>query len=230
MKQSFIYIGEMAMEKSLRLDPNNTIMLFDLHGVVFKHNYKKMLATFWHSPQKWQLLLNMFNPFLIWDVIKLAYRRPIPESFFVHLARNYKDIKDALPLLIQIANCQTLQQPVVSLIKKLKKSGYEIALLSNIGERIYIDLEAQHHDLFHLFDHIMVSTPETHYVSKPNPAIYERFMREVNHQHKYIVLIDDKQKNLCGGRPFGIIGIRFTNYNNLIKKLTKLGIDINQSH
>ncbi len=208
------------------LTPANTIILFDLHGVVFKHDYKKMLATFWRSPQKWVFIRDMFNPCLIWDMLKLLYRRPIPESFFMHLAHDYEKVKDVLPLLIGIANCQKVNWPVVTLMKQLKKQGYELALLSNIGQRIYLDLEPKHRELFHLFDHIMVATPETDYISKPNPKIYERFMNEVNHHNKHVVMIDDKQKNLCGGLPFGIIGILFTSTPELLKKLTTFGIQI----
>lgn len=218
------------IKKAYPFDPSKTIILFDLHGVLFKHNYGKMLKTFWKSPLKWSLLGNLLNPYFLWDIAKLLRHRPIPESFFVHLARNYKQFRTAFPLFIQIANCQIVNNPMISLIKKLKSNGYEIALLSNIGERIYIDLESQHHDIFHLFDHIMVCTPETHYVSKPNPQIYERFMREGNKQNKHIVMIDDKKKNLYGAAPFGIVGLRFRNYNRLLKQLTKLGIKLNHPH
>ena len=212
------------INKAKPLTPTNTIILFDLHGVVFNHDYKKMLLTFWHSPQKWSFIRGMLDPCLIWDMLKLLYRRPIPESFFMHLAHDYKKVKDVLPLLIRIANCQKVNWPVVELIKQLKKQGYECALLSNIGQRIYLDLEPNHHEVFHLFDHIMVATPETHYISKPNPKIYERFIKEINIHNKHIVMIDDKQKNLCGGLPFGIIGILFTNRPELLKQLTSLGI------
>lgn len=217
------------IKRAYPFDPNKTIILFDLHGVIFRHNYKKMLQTFWKSPLKWSFLYNLLNPYLLCDIAKLLRHRPVPESFFVHLARHYKQFQTAFPLFVQIANCQIVNRPMVSLIKKLKSTGYEIALLSNIGERIFIDLESQHHDIFHLFDHIMVCTPETQYVSKPSPQIYERFMREANQQNKHIVMIDDKKKNLYGAAPFGIVGLRFKNYYRLINQLNRLGIKVNRS-
>jgi HAD superfamily hydrolase (TIGR01509 family) len=218
------------IKKAYPFDPKNTIILFDLHGVIFKHNYVKMVKTFWKSPLRWPFLRNLFDRYLLWDVAKLLRHRPVPESFFVHLARNYKQFRTAFPLFVQIANCQIVNKPMITLIKKLKANGYEVAILSNIGERIYIDLESQHHDIFHLFDHIMVCTPETHYVSKPSPQIYERFMREANQKNKHIVMIDDKKKNLYGAAAFGIIGLRFKNYKKLMNQLTRLGININRSH
>ncbi len=223
-------LNKANIKKAEPLTPANTIILFDLHGVVFKHDYKKMLATFWHSPQKWSLMKDMLDPCLIWDMLKLLYRRPIPESFFMHLAHDYKKVKDVLPLLVRIANCQRVNWPIVALIKQLKKQGYECALLSNIGQRIYLDLQPHHKDVFHLFDHIMVATPETHYISKPNPKIYERFIKEINIHNKHIVMIDDKHKNLRGGLLFGIIGILFTNTSELSKKLTSLGIQLHTNN
>ena len=147
-------LNKANIKKAKPLTPTNTIILFDLHGVVFKHDYKKMLATFWHSPQKWTFMRDMLDPCLIWDMLKLLYRRPIPESFFMHLAHNYKKVKDVLPLLIRIANCQKVNEPVVKLIKQLKKQGYECALLSKIGQRIYIDIQQNQHEIYQLFHHI----------------------------------------------------------------------------
>ncbi len=214
------------IKRAQPFEPNQTIILFDLHGVIFKHNYKKMVQTLWKSSLKWPLFYNLFNPYLLRDIIKLLRHRPIPESFFVHLANNYKQFRAAFPLFVQIANCQIVNRPMISLIKKLKSNGYEIAILSNIGELIFIDLESQHHDIFHLFDHIMVCTPETHYISKPNPEIYRRFIKEANPQNKHIVMIDDKKKNLYGASFFGIIGLQFRNYNRLLKQLNRLGIKL----
>lgn len=226
--QTYLYTRNQIranIKRAHPITPGNTIIIFDLHGVVFKHNYTQMILTFVRSSEKWPFLKNMLNPHLLWNLIKLIYKRPIPESFFMYVADNYKQMKEALPLIIRIANCQLVNQSIIPVIQQLKQQGFELALLSNIGERIYTDLELRHHDIFHLFDHIMVAAPESHYVSKPNPKIYALFLKEVNRHHKHIIFIDDKQKNVCGGLPFGMIGIRFTNTARLIKRLATLGIN-----
>ena len=115
---------------------------------------------------------------------------------------------------------------MIALVKQLKADGYELGIISNIGERIFQDLEPQHADLFTLFDTIIVASPESNYASKPNPKIYERFLELNNHQAKQMILIDDKQKNLCGALPFSIIGIRFRSYEACKAKLKQLGIEV----
>jgi HAD superfamily hydrolase (TIGR01509 family) len=143
----------------------------------------------------------------------------------MYLAHNYKDIKNALPLLIEIANKQRPNPKTIQIVKNLKQQGYELAVLSNIGQLIFNDLEPNHHDLFHMFNHIIVATPETHYTSKPNPKIYERLLNETDNT-KNMILVDDKEKNICGGLPFGIIGITFKNAKQLQERLKKLHISV----
>lgn len=213
------------IHESQPLTPSNTMVVFDLHGVLFSHQYGKMIMTFFRSSQKWRLLRALLNPCLLWDIIKLLYRRPVPESFFMHLAHDYKDIYAVLPLMISIANLQKPNVDTIDIVKKLKAQGYTLAVLSNIGQRIFNDLEPQHHNLFHMFDYIIVSTPETRYISKPNPKIYERLKNETDNT-KQMILVDDKDKNICGGLNFGIIGITFKSAKQLRKRLHKLGIKV----
>jgi len=208
------------------LSPEESIIIFDLHGVLFKHDYAKMIRTFAQSPQKWLLLRGIFSPCLIWDVLKLLYRRPIPESFFMHLAHTYKDIDKALPLLIRIANCQKRNEPMIAMAKELKQKGYALGIISNIGEHIFDDLAPEHTDLFDLFDTVTVASAESNYASKPNPTIYKLFLQNITDDTKKMVFIDDKQKNICGALTFNIIGIRFRSYDQCKKQLAQLGIDI----
>ena len=129
---AYFYTRQKYLENNnlpLPLNATNTIIVFDLHGVLFNHDYKKMAATFWASPKKWKFMGDMLDPCLIRDVLILLYRRPIPESFFMHLAHKYKAVKDELPLLIRIANCQKINRPMIKLVRKLKAEGYQLHLL-----------------------------------------------------------------------------------------------------
>lgn len=216
-------ISNYNIDTALPLTPANTVIVFDLHRVLFHHNYKRMLTTFLKSPLKWRLLGALLNPCLLWDMVKLLYRRPIPESFFMHLSHNYKNIQAVIPLLIDIANQQIRNEKTIEMVKNLKKQGFELAILSNIGQRIFDALEPKHNDLFTLFDYIVVATAETQYASKPNPKIYQRLYQELNHD-KHIVLVDDQEKNICGGLPFGIIGIIYKSPDQLKRQFKKLGI------
>lgn len=216
-------ISNYNIDEALPLTPTNAVVVFDLHRVLFHHNYKRMLTTFFKSPLKWRFLGALLNPCLLWDMIKLLYRRPIPESFFVHLSHNYEHIRDIMPLLIDIANQQIRNEKTIAMVKSLKRQGFELAILSNIGQRIFDALEPKHRDLFSLFDTVIVATEETQYASKPNPKIYQRLHDELNHD-KHVIFIDDQEKNICGGLPFGIIGIVYKNPEQLKRQFKKLGI------
>lgn len=214
-----------TLSKAHSLTPSNAVIVFDLHRVLFNHDYWRMWVTFYQSPLKRRIIGVFLNPCLLWDVTRLLYRRPIPESFFVHLSHNYEAIRDLLPLLIAIANKQKRNEETISMVKELKRQGFELAVLSNIGQRIYDALAPQHPDLFPLFDHIVIATPETGYVSKPNPKVYKR-LHAIIQTNKRIVLVDDKEKNICGGLPFGIVGIIYKKPEQLKKQFKKLGIAV----
>jgi FMN phosphatase YigB (HAD superfamily) len=168
----------------------------------------------------------MLNPCLLWDMVKLLYRRPIPESFFVHLAHNYSNIREILPLLIEIANQQIRNEKTIDIAKRLHAQGFELAILSNIGQRIFDAFAPQHPDLFSLFSHVIIATPETGYASKPNPKIYARLHNEL-HEDKQMILVDDQEKNICGALPFGIIGIVYKDPKQLSREFKKFGIIVN---
>jgi FMN phosphatase YigB (HAD superfamily) len=218
-------LANQSTASSLPLSAENSVIVFDLHRVLFFHDYKRMCLTFFKSPLKWRLMSAMINPCLIRDMIKLLYRRPIPESFFVHLSHSYASVRDIMPLLIDIANQQKRNEETIKIVKELKAQGFELAVLSNIGLRIFKALEPKHPDLFSLFDYILVATPETDYISKPNPKVYVRLCATLN-SNKHVVLVDDQEKNICGALPFGIIGIIYKKPEQLKKQLKKLGVSI----
>lgn len=206
--------------------PDNTLIVFDLHGVVFNHDYKQMVLTFLRSPLKKYVLLQLLHPCIFRDIFKVVHRN-VPEAFFVHMAYHYASPVNVIPLLIEIGNSQKICQPVIEIIKQLKQQGYQLAVLSNIGHHMYLDLKKKHPDIFALFDNIMVAMPDTGYLSKPNPGIYEYFIKMYNQDKRNMILIDDKVKNLIPAIPFGITGIPFSSPEQLKKKLNSLGILFN---
>lgn len=204
-------------------NPENTLLVFDLHGVVFNHDYKHMLETFWHSPLKNEVVTQLLHPCLLRDIFKVVHRN-VPEAFFVHMAYHYASTENIVPLLIKIGNCQKVCHQVVHMLKELKKIGYSLAVLSNIGQHMFEEFQPKHRDIFSLFDHVMVATPDTGYLSKPNPGIYKHFIRVCNQDKKNIILIDDKLNNLQAALPFGIMGIWFHSYEQFKHELKRLRI------
>lgn len=220
---SYEYDNSEAIKQNMPFTPKNTLLVFDLHGVIFNHDYRRMLATFWQSSLKEQVIMQLLHPCLLRDIFKAVHRN-VPEAFFVHMAYHYTSTENIIPLLIKIGNCQIICNPVVQLLKELKQLGYSLAVLSNIGQHMFQEFEPQYPDIFSLFDHIMVATPDTGYLSKPNPGIYKHFIRVCNQEKKHMILIDDKLNNLRAALPLGIMGILFQDPKQFRQELERLKI------
>jgi len=200
---------------------DNIIITFDLHGVVFRHDYKKMIQFFWKSPDKWKLAWATLSPRLWIDVLKLARICSVPEAFIMHLAQQNVTIKELLPTIIRIMNAQTPHKLTVELVQKLKKQGYQLHIISNIGETIYRDLEKQFPDILHMFDHVIVTCAANGYISKPNPEMYYTYLSTIDDSKKPI-FIDDKIKNICSALNCNIASIYYESYEQTQEDLKKL--------
>ena len=49
---------------SSKITPENTIITFDLHDVIFEYDYLEIIKTFLHSEKKTKLIITILNPFI----------------------------------------------------------------------------------------------------------------------------------------------------------------------
>jgi len=214
----------MSINQSVKLDPKKTIIAVDLHGVLFTHNYKKMLKTFWHSKKKLKLFFATLSPALWLDFFKLLKKNAVAEEYIVRLADTHKRLRPFVPLGIEIANTQKPSQPVIDMLKKLKKNGCTLQLFSNIGDTIFADLLGKHPDIFTLFENFTIAAQENNYRRKPHVQAFEDFLKTHNQENKTVILIDDKRKNIRGAQQNGLIGIFFESAQQVENELKSLGI------
>jgi len=201
--------------------PENVIITFDLHGVVFRHDYRKMARFFWESPDKWKLSWATLSPKLWLDVLRLARTCTVPEAFIMRLAQQHATIKELLPVIIHIMNAQVPHEPTVELMHKLKKQGYQLHVISNIGETIYRDLEKQFPDILQMFENVVVTSAANGYISKPNPEMYYTYLSTINSVKKPL-FIDDKIKNIRSALNCGIASIYYEKFDQAHGALKKL--------
>jgi len=200
--------------------PENIIIAFDLHGVLFRHNYRRMIRFFWQSPDKWHLAWATLNPRVWYDVFRLARTCTVPEAFIMRLAQQHATIKKLLPTIIHIMNAQVPHEPTVELVHKLKSEGYQLHVISNIGETIYRDLENQFPEILHLFDNVVVTSAASGYISKPNPEMYYLYLSTTNGNKP--IFIDDKIKNIRSALNCGIASIYYESFEHVQDALKKL--------
>ena len=109
------------------------------------------------------------------------------------------------------------------LVKELKKAGYHLYLLSNASRRFHTyenDVPA-----FHYFDGLFISAD--HLCLKPQPIIYEKFLKQFNLNPEECLFIDDLPANIAGGKAAKMDGIVYTgDVNQLRQELREHGINV----
>ena len=95
----------------------------------------------------------------------------------------------------------------IDIIKRLKKSGYRVYLLSNLSREAH-DVYLKLNDIFSQFDDMMFSF-EVGYV-KPDPKIYRLLLKTYGLTASETLFIDDKKVNIDAAQRVGINGIVYT--------------------
>ena len=205
------------------LVPQTTIITFDIHGVLFTKDHRKIASLVWHNPQVLKIFFYALNPFFIADLAKLIVKKGVTEEYIIGLGQKHHSFTQFIPLGIAIANAQKPIAKTVALAHQLKKEGYTLHIMSNIGPTIYADLAKTYPDVFAPFDIVIVPLPENKYCGKPHQAFFDLYYK--NHAGpKQILLIDDKPINIKKAVNAGIGGICFVHPNSLGHTLARLAI------
>lgn len=203
--------------------PNNTIIIFDIHGVLCKTSYRSIVRLFWQSNKKLLLIRYFFSPRLWRDVFRLWRQDAVAGTYLAYLKAHYPKLIPCIPLFIHMANSQNPNMHVLEIIKKLKGSGFTLDILSNIDDEILDDLRTtQCGQMLTYFDEVVGTA--AHSYGKPSPDIYKDFITEHNSEHKKMIFIDNRRRNVRAAKKVGMTGIRFKNAGQLEKQLEKLGI------
>jgi epoxide hydrolase-like predicted phosphatase len=102
-----------------------------------------------------------------------------------------------------------------------KKSNYKIGLLSNFVFE-WLNEVLITNDLYPLFDSAIISSRSK--VVKPDKAIFELSCNELGVKPEEAIFIDDRQEHVNASIGFGLNGILFTDYVNLVQDLKQHGI------
>ncbi|MDR3550884.1 MAG: HAD hydrolase-like protein [Candidatus Babeliales bacterium] len=204
--------------------PQNTIIAFDIHGVLFKPNFKKIIQLAWNHKKVFTIGFYLLNPKFTFKLISLKYKRAVPEEYFMTLTRDYPSLEQYKSLAIAISNAQTPVQELIDMAQNLKNQGYTLHIFSNIGQYIFADLAHTHPNVFTLFDAIHVPMEYTGYISKRHPDAFDYYLKQHNPENKMVILIDDNKHNIARASQVGIVGIYFKNSDQLRSELQQLHI------
>jgi FMN phosphatase YigB (HAD superfamily) len=208
---------------TMPLCPKTTIITFDIHGVLFTKDYKKIASIIWHNPRILTIFFYALNPLFIYDLLKLIVKKGVTEEYIIGLGQKHRSFAQFVPLGIRIANAQKPIRQTVKIAHQLKNKGYTLHILSNIGTTIYADLARSYPEIFQPFDAVIAPCAENNYCGKPHQAFFDQYYKEYSGP-KQLLLIDDKPINIKKAVCAGIGGIYFIHPNSLRTNLHRLKV------
>lgn len=113
---------------------------------------------------------------------------------------------------------------VLDLAKDLKKTGYQIAILSNDSLEL-AEKRRQKFGFDDLFQEIILSCKLG--MVKPEPEIYQFALKRLDIFPNQSILIDDRLENVRGAGRVGIHTILFQNIEQVVVDLVNFGIQFN---
>ena len=112
---------------------------------------------------------------------------------------------------------------IADILKQIKiNRKYKLLCLSNVNSSHMEFLIKKKWGFLKYFDEIILSH-EVH-MTKPDKKIFEYAIKKAGCKPEEIVFIDDGLNNIRSARELGIIGIKFTNAEDLIKDLQELQV------
>lgn len=208
------------------ISPDSTVIVFDLHNVVFKKQTRKIIMSCLRLIPRgtWKYT---FNPALWYRVYRLRSVSHVAEDIFLKMTAHYPGLAPFRDDFIRLTNNQRPVRKVVDLIQSLKARGYKLYILSNIGRETFEQLAAQYPEISCHFDGAFTATVENNYSHKPQLHFYEQFkifLHEQGHADKQILFIDDLKTNLIAAARCNIAGVQFTSSKRLEKTFKKLSV------
>ena len=207
------------------ITPKNTIILLDLHDVVFELDWAKVFTLIKKRDDRWWIFIRFIRPLLLFYGAVLFYNQGSWNEFIIFLKKRFPHLMQYVPLFKKILNQQKPIEQTIALIKALKKEGYRIDIASNIGQSFLNHLQRSYPAIFADFDHIKITSSNgSVLLKKPNLDFFRDYLATFNSDGKHIIFVDNHLPSVQAAQKLGIIGIHFQNPEQLKQQLIALGV------
>ena len=183
--------------------------IFDFGQVIVKFDTEYMTSVYVKDLKDIKLVEEVVFDRLYWDKldagtitdeeVKAGIKCRLPERLWESACTVYDNWYRNLPFV----------QGMPELLRKLKKSGSKLFLLSNISIGFAKNYESvpELKELFDLFDGLVFSGPIG--IVKPNKEIFDYILDKYTLKANETVFVDDNERNVSGAKIAGINGFLF---------------------
>ncbi len=199
-------------------------IVFDLGGVIidldFSNFYNRIITQSPLNKPQTPIMLEFFRQSDIY------HQGNMTDDEFYQLAcdllqvcmLNQSEFFEAFNSIISGYNSE-----IVEIIRKIRDNGrYKLLALSNVNASHWDYILEKKWEFINYFNELILSH-EIHLI-KPDPEVFKYTIQKAGYKPEQIVFIDDGLNNIRSARELGIIGIKYTNKDELIEELIKLKI------
>ena len=210
-----------AQEEQIHFTQENTIIVWDLHGVVLKTDGYAMACEFWRCNHKCNILWNTFS-----TCVHLARTFGLRKTSFEEIVRACEPVNQHLATLMRtMSYCQKIIPGTAAIIEELHAARFTHAIASNIGIKTFESIKQQNEQFFNHFSDVTTSDtidPSGSLIRKPNPQFFALYQQLHNKTGKQIIFIDDDRSNVQAAQKEGMRSILFKNPKQLRLELQKI--------
>jgi len=217
-----------------KFDPNNSIFLWDLHGVILEKKLSNWLKIGLQSSHKWQIIKNLDKKtayialMFIFERLRFTKRTIISEEL-VDAARKANN-HAFVDLIVTVCSTYYPINQTIGIMNELSSLNYKHHLGSNIGKTVYESCKKDFSSVFDQFKafHIPFKNHNDEVIKKPDVRFFTSFLDKHNLKPEDVIFVDDKQLNIAAAQKIGIHAIHFKNAKQLRNELVECGIPMNK--